>query len=393
MPVLPRNDHPLPWPQGRIMLIVADANIPFAAEAFAQYGEVRLSPGRELSARDLVAADALIVRSVTNVNEALLKGTAVRFVGTATIGIDHLDLPFLSGAGIPWASAAGCNARSVVEWVVAALAEICVARGDDWTGRTLGIVGHGNVGSRLAPVARRLGMNVLVNDPPLARAGALAGFVPLGELLAESDFVTLHVPMIRDGEDCTRHLIGAGEFARMKPGAVLLNASRGAVVNNAEALAATPRVAMVLDVFEGEPRPNRDLVAACAIATPHIAGYSFEGKVNGTRMMAEALGRFLGRKSAWNPVLPAPTDATITPTARGTMAAVRDAIRASYDIRADDARLREGSPLQDDAWGKHFDLLRKNYLQRREFANYTISDDFDNPAARQVLIGALGFNG
>lgn len=375
------------------MIIVADANIPFANEAFAQFGEVRLAQGRELTAEQLRDADALIVRSVTNVNELLLKGMPVRFVGTATIGIDHLDLTYLAAAGIPWASAAGCNARSVVEWVAAALAEICVARGEDWSGRTLGIVGHGNVGSRLAPVARRLGMRVLVNDPPLARAGVLEGSVSLQTVLAESDFVTLHVPMIKEGEDRTRHLIGAKELALMKPGAVLLNAARGAVVNNAEALAKPSGVTLALDVFEGEPRPNRDLVKACAIATPHIAGYSFEGKVNGTRMMAEALAAFLGTTSVWEPKFAAPENAVILPPGREGMMAVRDAIRGSYDIRADDARLREGLALDDDAWGRHFDLLRKNYPRRREFANYTIAEKFDNPAARELLISALGFNG
>jgi erythronate-4-phosphate dehydrogenase len=375
------------------MLIIADANIPLAREAFSPFGEVRLLPGRDLAREHLRDAEVLIVRSVTKVNAALLDGTSVRFVGTATIGTDHLDIPYLDQHGIRWASAAGCNARSVVEWVLAALAEWCLAQGITWEGRTLGIVGHGNVGSRLAPVARALGMRVLVNDPPLQRAGVYPDAVPLDQLLAESDIVTLHVPYTKDGPDPTHHLIQGRQLGLMKHDALFLNASRGAVLCNKIALEAARinRPAMVLDVFEGEPRPNRDLVRACFLATPHIAGYSYEGKVMGTRMMAEALAAFLGTTSGWVPQLPAPDNPTVRLTATAGMAAIAEAIRVSYDIRADDGRLREGLAQDDEAWGKHFDALRKNYPQRREFANYHIPDGAAGGELRRVLVGAMGF--
>lgn len=375
------------------MLIVADPNIPMAAAAFSPFGEVRLVPGRELTRGDVAEAEILIVRSVTKVDAALLEGTRVRFVGTATIGTDHLDLGYLKERGVGWSSAAGSNARSVVEWVLAALAEWCVAGGLDWRGKTLGIVGHGNIGSRLAPVARAAGMKVLVNDPPLARAGVYTEAVPLDDLLAESDFVTLHVPYTKGGPDPTHHLIQGRQLGLMKHDGLLINASRGAVVCNKMALEAAriKRPGVILDVFEGEPRPNRDLVRACFLATPHVAGYSMEGKIAGTEMMAAAVARFLGRPSSFvaGPVM---ERHDVALPGGGFMETIAAAIRTSYDICADDARLRSGLELDDEGWGAHFDRLRKNYSARGEFANYRITE-CPNREARELLTRALGFQG
>lgn len=366
--------------------LVVDQNIPQAAAAFAQFGEVVSLPGRSLTREDLRGADALVVRSVTKVNSALLEGSSVRFVGTATIGTDHLDLPYLAQAGIPWASAAGCNARSVVEWVFTAIAEWSVLRRREWRGLTLGLVGHGNIGTPLAAAARSVGMRVLVNDPPKFLAGVLPHHTPLPELLDQADIVTCHVPLIRSGEDRTVHLLAPELLRRLKPGALLLNASRGEVIPM-EALAALPQD-MMLDVFENEPRPERSVVQRTLLATPHIAGYSLEGKLNGTSMMADAVARHLGTTSSWRPTLPPVDQPLCTIETVDPLEALLLAFRHSYLIRRDDESLRAGLELPDAAWGDHFDALRKNYPVRREFANYRVAGA---PAGAVETLRALGF--
>ncbi len=374
------------------MILVADENIPLAGEAFAPFGEVRLLPGREMTREHLGEADALVVRSVTKVNAELLEGTPVRFVGTATIGTDHLDKAYLKERGILWNSAAGCNARSVVEWVLAALVEYCLAVRLDWKDMTLGIVGHGNIGSRLAPVARELGMRVLVNDPPLADSGQLDESASLETVLRESDAVTLHVPYTREEPHPTHHLIGWNELELMKPHSALLNSSRGAVLDNEAAFTFTKAdmLLFLLDVFENEPAPMRDLVKFSLISTPHIAGYSFEGKVNGTRMMAEALGIFFESPSTWLPPLGPPADNEIEVSSRKPMYALREAMARSYNIRLDNNDLKEGLALEEDAdWARHFDSLRKNYRQRREFANYRVNKTGDERL--DSSLAAMGF--
>lgn len=353
------------------MLIVADQNIPFAEEAFRQFGEVRLVPGRDLKAGDLAEADALIVRSVTRVDRALLEGTPVGFVGTATIGTDHLDIPALDQLGIPWRSAAGCNARSVVEYVLAALAEFCLASGGDWAGKTLGIVGCGNIGQPLADVAERLGISVLRNDPPREERGDSGPWTPLRDLLRRSDFVTLHTPLTREGPHCTLHLIGEAELALLRPGALLINAGRGPVLDNHAALIRRG-LNLVLDVFENEPSPDRELTRRCFLSTPHIAGYSFDGKVNGTRMMAQALGQWLDKPSTWTPFLEPPPAQCFELQETELMQATAQAIRHSYDIRQDSGQLREGLNFPGNRWGWWFDKQRKDYPRRREFANYHV---------------------
>ncbi len=375
------------------MEIIVDANIPFADEAFSQFGKVRKLPGRDLCREDLGPAEALIVRSVTRVDASLLEGSGVRFVGTATIGTDHLDIPWLNEKGIAWRSAAGCNARSVVEWVIAALVEYCLSARLDFRGMTLGIVGCGNIGSRLADVARAIGMKVLINDPPKAKAGIISDSCNLHTLIAESDFVTVHVPYERSGEHATHHLIGWDELDLLRPHAVLLNSSRGAVLDNEAALTFLKgdSARLILDVFENEPTPNRDLVKMAFLTTPHIAGYSFEGKVNGTTIMAEALGNFLESPSTWEAKLPAPNSPAVTVDSIRPMLALQQAVKASYDIQADNYQLREGLSKETESdWGAHFDGLRKNYPRRREFSNYQVNLENDSQEI-QTLIKALGF--
>ncbi|MCC5876498.1 MAG: 4-phosphoerythronate dehydrogenase [Candidatus Sumerlaeia bacterium] len=375
----------------RERLIVADANIPRAEEAFGPLGRVRLLPGREIRREDLVEADALIVRSVTRVDSSLLRGTPVGFVGTATIGTDHLDTTWLDETGIPWASAAGCNARSVVEYVLAVIMEWCSRnKMPGPSGMTLGIVGHGNIGSRLAPVASSLGMRVLVCDPPQMEAGAISDGLALGEVLGNSDVVTFHVPYTRSGPHPTHHMVGERELGLLRDGTLMVNSSRGAVVNNTAALAEAGkgRVTFALDVFEGEPTPARELVDACWIATPHIAGYSLEGKTNGTNMMATVLAEHFGVDAPPSLQLATPVDAVLDLGGRTGLEAILHAVRHSYSVFGDDDALRRGRELPGDEWGRHFDSLRRLYRERREFSNYTISGADQETAA---MLGRLGF--
>lgn len=372
--------------------IVVDENVPLAREAFGRFGSVELVAGRKIDARTVAGADALIVRSVTRVDDALLDGSRVRFVGTATIGIDHVDRPALERRGIAFAYAPGCNARSVAEYVTAALLEIEHDLARDLRAATIGVVGVGNVGSRVIEVARALGLVALACDPP--RAARETGFasLPLRELVPAVDVLTFHVPLEKGGDHPTRHLLAAHGIARLRPGAVVLNTSRGGVVDDAAlaAACASGRAHAVLDVFEGEPEPAEERVAAAHLATPHVAGYSLDGKLAGTRMIADALARFLATVAAppAEQFTPPLADPVVTVAERGR-AAVRAAVRHVYDVRADDARLRAALAAAPDARGAAFDRLRRDYPVRREFAGHLVRGVGGEEERR--TLAALGF--
>jgi len=355
--------------------ILVDEAVPLAEEAFGPLGEVRRAPGRSIGPADVAEVDALVVRSVTRVDRALLADSRVRFVGTATIGTDHVDEGWLRRRGIAFASAPGCNARSVAEWVVAALLELEAFRGESLEGRTLGIVGAGHVGSLVEALAPAIGLRVLRCDPPRARLEGPAGFVELGRLLEESDAVTLHVPLEEGGEHPTRHLIGAGEIARMAPRSLLLNSSRGAVVDGQALLRAIESGGgplSALDVWEGEPEPDPRLVGRVALGSPHVAGYSLDGKLEGTRRIARALADFLG--APFDPstvaLAGAPREVAVE---GGGRPAIRAAVAASVPLRRDDADLRRAVAAPAGERARAFDALRRNYPERREFASFRVS--------------------
>ncbi|MCA1662680.1 MAG: 4-phosphoerythronate dehydrogenase [Myxococcales bacterium] len=339
------------------MRIVADANIPYVHDAFGALGDVDTMSSRELTAERVRDADLLLVRSTVRVDESLLEGSRVRFVATATIGIDHLDSAFLDGAAIRWASAPGSNADSVVQWFAAAMARV-----PDVAQRQLGIVGVGNVGSRIERLFRAIDVKPpLLCDPPRARREGAGAFVALDEILERCDLVTLHVPLTKTGEDATVRLVDA---RRLRKDAVLVNACRGEVLDTNSALAvANP---LLLDVFEGEPTPDPRLVARAAIATPHIAGHSLDGKANGTKMIYDAACAFLGVAPTWSPrdSLPPPPGAVVVDLGEDGVAAALDAVAAGYDPRADDAALRALVARGDD--GSGFRKYRESYPERRE---------------------------
>jgi len=389
-----------------MLRILADENIPLVREAFGQLGDVHLLPGRALSATTVRDADVLLVRSVTPVNAALLDGSRVRFVGTATIGTDHVDEDYLRRRGIRFAYAPGSNADSVADYVTAALIEVAARLHMTLRGRSLGVVGVGNVGSRVVRRALALGMSVLKNDPPLARVTSDPTYLPLDALM-ECDFVTLHVPLTRAGQDATYHLFDAGLLRQLKRGAVLINTARGAVVDNGALLAVLQSghlAAAVLDVWENEPDIRAELLERVTIGTPHIAGYSLDGKVNGTVMLHRALCEFLGVRDEWRPEihvappedavieLTAPAVATSSePSADACLAAVATAVRHVYDIWRDDAALRCILNLPPHQRPQYFDRLRKEYPVRREFSRYTVCLRINVcPETAQVLEG-LGF--
>ncbi len=351
-------------------VIVADQNIPFVAEMYAGVAELRTADGHSITPHLVRDADILLVRSVTPVTRELLEGCRVRFVGTATIGHDHVDRAFLDTHGITFVSAPGSNAESVAQYVTAALLEASYRLGWTLAGKTIGVIGVGNVGRRVVQKAGALGLKVLKNDPPVQRETGDASYVTLDEALT-GDIVTCHVPLTRTGQDATHHLINAERMLRMRPGALLMNTSRGAVVDGAaiKANIRSGRLSAVLDVWEGEPKIESELLDETLIGTPHIAGYSTEGKTNGSIMLYVAVCRHLGLPATWSVEgkLPVPDHATITPEGNDEASRLLSVVRKAYPILRDDARLREMLTLDPDRRAEHFKRLRSHYPVRREF--------------------------
>ena len=370
-----------------MLRLIVDENIAFADKAFDQFGKVNLMPGREINNSALKDTDVLIVRSITNVDKDLLKNTPVKFVGTATIGTDHIDLDYLKGKNIFFADAKGCNAYSVAEYVLACLLNLSVKFDFSLKDKSIGIVGVGNVGSKVAAFAEALGMTVLLNDPPLKRKGDKSNFVELDEIF-KCDIVTLHTPLNLDGIDKTYHLFNNDNLNKLKDGAILINSSRGAVINNLDLLTAIEKknLKVVLDVWENEPDINIELVKYVLIATPHIAGYSYEGKVNGTKIIYESLCEYLGEDKTIKFDLPIPKEPTlIFNNSNKLETGLNDLISTIYSIQEDDNRMRKIIEMEKEDRMKYFDLQRKNYPRRREFNNYTIESSNLSKSMQDVL--------
>ncbi|MBL3556578.1 MULTISPECIES: 4-phosphoerythronate dehydrogenase PdxB [Marinobacter] len=380
------------------MRIVADENIPLLDSFFGDIGEIHRVSGRTLSASDVQNADILLVRSVTRVNQSLLEGSRVRFVGTCTIGTDHVDQQWLASNGIAFSAAPGCNANSVVEYVMSVISLHAERRGvADWSKLRVGIVGAGNVGGELAHKLERLSFDVLCCDPPRAEREGDEGpdFVSLEEAMA-CDVVTLHTPLVREGNHATLHLFGQERLAALKEHQLLINTSRGEVIDTSALLArldAPNAPAVVLDVWEQEPRIHAELLEKVWLATPHIAGYSLEGKVQGSEMVYLALSRYMGlpaRKKAGQ-FLPEPALAKLSFTsAAQEMDSANIAIRACYDPRRDDARMRLAMALPAEERGPAFDRLRRDYPVRREFSSVKIQLK-GTSKSMQDTFRALGF--
>lgn len=355
------------------MNIIVDANIAFADEAFSHLGNTKLVDGRTLTKENVKDADILIVRSITNVNEGLLKHSKVRFVGTATIGTDHVDLDYLLNHNIQFADAKGCNADSVAEYIFTALLRIASVKNISLKGKTIGVVGIGNIGSRIVRLAESLGMKIFQNDPPLERKGG-KNFVALNKIL-QADIITLHVPMLLEGIDKTFHLLNKENLNRINKETIIINSSRGAVIDNAALLNETinKNFELALDVWENEPSINTELLVKTKISTSHIAGYSFEGKVNGTKIIYSALCKFLESKPIWQPILPEIATKEIRlPEGKTDEEKLYKLFSSIYNIERDDELMRKILTYESKQRAKYFDLLRKKYPVRREFDNFTV---------------------
>ncbi|MFT5164100.1 MAG: erythronate-4-phosphate dehydrogenase [Alteromonadaceae bacterium] len=376
------------------MKIFYDENMPFAAELFARFGQVVSFAGRECHAGLIADADVLLVRSITRVDEVLLsKASKLKFVGTATIGTDHIDQAYLASRDIGFSSAPGCNAVSVAEYVLSAIKVLEQQYGFSLQDKMVGIVGAGNTGSRLADKLTALGVNFVLCDPPLQEASDPRSFVSYDDLLNDADILSFHVPLILDGKHPTYHLFAQPQLDKIKPDAVIINACRGEVLDNQVLLAAKQNGnanPLVLDVWEGEPNILAPLLPYADIATAHIAGYSDEGKAKGTFMLYEALCRCLGdaaggQKQSLGDLLPASEFSQLQLTGNSSVdhQRINRIIHLVYDVRRDDAIFRQ------NIFSQGFDWIRKNYPQRREFSSLTVSLNQPNPAIS--LLAQLGF--
>jgi erythronate-4-phosphate dehydrogenase len=374
--------------------ILADQNIPSVADAFRDLGDVRLMPGREIKAQHLRDCECLITRTVTRIDEQLLAGSAVEFVGTATIGTDHIDLDYLRNAGIACSNAAGCNAEGAAEYVVSGLFALSEKRNFDPFRLKAGIVGCGNVGSRLLAKLQVLGIDCLVCDPPLQRAGnSKREFVSLDRILAECNFISLHVPLARAGTDPTFHLLDAVRLGALTDGCVLVNAARGEVVDNAALLGLLGQrndLVVFLDTWENEPLLSRGLLRRVDLATPHIAGYSVEGRLRGTQMVLDAACAHFGKQSSWHmsAQFPPPKAIEITQSA-SSLEAWQELFRRHWDIRRDHADFIAGMALDDAAFAAHFDGLRRVFADRLEYEHCRVSRRGKLPSA--ATLRQLGF--
>ena len=340
------------------MKVVADIDIPFLEGVFEPYADMMYKKGDQIVRDDLMDADVLIVRTRTQCNADLLEGTPVKMVTTATIGMDHIDLEYCQSRGIKVANAAGCNAGGVMQYVFSAVYGVAARKGIKLDEAKFGIVGVGNVGTKVEELARYLGFEVLRCDPPRAAAEGEEGFCSLEYLLENSDIVTMHVPL----DETTRGMADETFFALMKPGAIFINAARGEVINESALIAASPKLgAVVIDTWCNEPRINQDLLEVADIATPHIAGYSYQGKENATIMAVRAVARHLGFKALkyyrprYDEEGHEPVKLDLKGKTHGEIAAV---FQYNYPIFTDDFRLRMNP--------EGFEKLRAEYQYRRE---------------------------
>lgn len=362
------------------MKIVVDNKIPYIREVFEPFGEVIYLNGSSISAKDVVDADALIVRTRTICNRELLEGSRVKVIATATIGFDHIDQEYCKSAGIEWSNAPGCNAGSVAQYIAAALSYLSVDRSISLEGKKIGIVGVGNVGSKVAKVAESLGMIPLLNDPPREDAESLregadplhSSFVSLSQIENEADFITFHTPLIKSGEYKTLHLADREFFSRLKRNPTIINSSRGEVVDGValkEAIESGAVSASVIDCWEGEPNIDMELLDMVDIATPHIAGYSRDGKAKGSAMAVEFVAKILNLDreiSGWSPnVVEIPDGGLVhTLSLLKEEQAILQAVLSTYTIIEDSNRLKESVET--------FEKQRGDYPIRREFLAHTV---------------------
>jgi len=371
------------------MKFIIDDKIPYIQGALEPFGEVLYLSGPNTTPQIVKDADAIITRTRTKCNEQLLAGSAVKIIATATIGYDHIDTDYCEKAGIRWTNAPGCNSKSVEQYIASALFVLAERKGFELKGKTIGVVGVGQVGSKVARVCELFGMNVLLNDPPRAREEGSEKFCSLSTIMQESDFITMHVPLNMQGEDATFHLADDHFFQALKRSPILINSCRGEVLDSQAAKMAMKSnliSGLVIDCWEDEPNLDLNLLAMVDLATPHIAGYSKDGKANGTTMSVQALSRFFGLGiDAWNAQrveMPERTRIDIDGSKQTEEQMLSKAILTTCDIRTDDTDLRK-----NPEW---FEKLRGDYPVRREYPVYTVHCRNVDQKTKEKL-EALGF--
>ena len=371
------------------MKILIDENMPYAEQLFSQLGEVVLKSGRTLSADDLVDVDALMIRSVTKVNAELIsQANRLKFVGTATAGMDHVDQALLKEKGIFFTAAPGCNKVGVAEYAFSVMMVLAQQQGFSVFDKTVGIIGAGQVGSYLQQCLEGIGIKVLINDPPKQAAGDERNFTPLDALLEQADIITTHTPITRDGDFPTHHLINETVLNKLRGDQILINAARGPVVDNT-ALKARLRkqdgFIAALDVFEFEPEVDMGLLPLLAFATPHVAGYGLEGKARGTTMIFNSFCEFLNNdlRAHASELLPTAPVPELVLDRAWEEATLHNLTQLVYDVRKDDALFR-----REISQPGAFDLMRKNYWDRREYSAVTLRG---NAEANLQPLAKLGF--
>ena len=370
------------------MKFLCDIALPNSVEVFSQYGEVALKNGRQINADDLVDVDVLIIRSITKVNEDLLsKANKLKFVGTATAGMDHIDTALLDKKGIAYSNAQGSNCESVGDYILSVLLVLAEKYNLSFEGKSIGIVGCGFVGSQVYNKAKALGLTIVKNDPPRFKTGDKTCNATLDEALA-CDIVTLHVPLIKDGEYKTLHLIDEQKLLKLKPNAIFINASRGNVVDNealSEFLEKRPDVKVWLDVFEGEPEINcKKLLSQVDGATAHIAGYSYESKRRANVMLANTLAHVLKLEEPKAYQMPKPEieSTTLGKVENLDLDLIRRLVFSVYDVRRDSLMFKN---CFKDA--KSFDAMRSNYRERRELSSLHLLNVEDKFKEQLSLLG------
>lgn len=373
-----------------MLRIIVDEKIPFLCGVLEPFAKVIYLPYNLITTESVMEADALLIRTRTKCDYSLLERTTVKFIATATIGFDHIDAEYCKSRNIHWENAPGCNSSSVQQYVIASLLMLAQKNNFSLNAKTIGIIGVGNVGSKVQAAANLLGMKTKLNDPPRAHSEGNAGYAELGEIIETCDIITLHVPLINEGQDKTYHLFNKELFRKMKSGSFLINTSRGEVVDTdslSEALSSNILRGAILDVWENEPTINRDLLLKVFISTPHIAGYSTDGKANGTAQVVHSLSKYFGLPlhDFYPKPLPDPINPEIIIDCAGksTIQVVHQAVLHTYSILDDHIRLQQSPGT--------FENQRGLYPIRREFPAYTVrllggkSETID-------LVSTLGFS-
>lgn len=368
------------------MNIIADKNIPYLKGVAEKLGNVTYLDGADFSHDTIKEADTLIVRTVTHFDETILRGTNVKLICSATIGYDHIDTAYCDAHNIVWKNAPGCNSGSVQQYIISSLITIASKKGFKLQDKTIGIIGVGNVGKKVAKACETLGMRILLNDPPRKRSEGNNDFVDLKDIMEGADIITFHTPLIKEGEDRTLHMANSDFFSSLKKKPIIINSARGSIVDTVaikDALKAELISGAIIDCWENEPRIDIEYLSMVDIATPHIAGYSADGKANATRMSLESVANFynLDKSSIIDIQAPTPSNPIIDlDNYKNTENRIYEAILETYNPMKDFTQLKAAPDT--------FKQLRNEYPLRREYHAYTIRNASDE---ERIILNKLEF--